>query len=107
MSNPPAINRQIVFAKRPTGQPTLECFRLLTSPLVPPGAGQVLVRNHFLSVDPYIRMRMEEKDSYAPVMALGEVLVGRTVGEIVAGQADGYAEGDWVVGRLGWQDYSL
>ena len=50
---------------------------------------------------------MEEKDSYAPVMRLGEIFVGRTVGQIVAGGIDAFAEGDWVVGRLGWQDYSI
>ncbi len=107
MASLPETNRQVVFVKRPRGAPTLDCFRLTSVPLAPPAAGQVLVRNVYLSVDPYIRMRMEEKDSYAPVMALGEVLVGRTVGEIVAGSIEGYAQGDWVVGRLGWQDYSL
>lgn len=107
MPHSPEINRQVIFAKRPTGKPTLDCFRLVTCPLTSPGTGQVLIRNHFLSVDPYIRMRMEERDSYAPVMALGEVLVGRTVGQVIAGRIGGFAEGDWVVGRLGWQDYSL
>ena len=107
MADLPKNNRQVIFAKRPVGKPALDCFRLVTSPIAPPGAGRVLVRNSLLSVDPYIRMRMEEKDSYAPVMALGEVLVGRTVGEIIAGHIDGFAVGDQVVGRLGWQDCSL
>ncbi len=107
MSQLPETNRQVLFARRPVGKPALDCFRLVTSPLTPPGTGQVLIRNHYLSVDPYIRMRMEEKDSYAPVMAVGEILVGRTVGEVAAGGIDGFAKGDWVVGRLGWQDYSL
>src|SRR6186713_37793 len=103
----PSTHRQIVYAQRPHGTPTPDCFRLATVPLVPPGDGQVLVRNDVLSVDPYIRMRMEEKDSYAPVMAIGETLVGRTVGQVVDSRIDGFAAGDWVVGRLGWQDYSV
>jgi NADPH-dependent curcumin reductase CurA len=106
-SSIPAVNRQIVFAKRPSGKPAPDCFELVTVPLAQPGANQALVRNDFLSVDPYIRMRMEEKDSYAPVMRLGEILVGRTVGQIVASNIDGLDKGDWVVGRLGWQDYSI
>lgn len=103
----PATHRQIVYAQRPHGVPTTACFRLATVPLNRPAEGQVLVRNDVLSVDPYIRMRMEEKDSYAPVMAIGDVLVGRTVGQVVESRAPGFARGDWVVGRLGWQDYSL
>jgi len=103
----PAVHRQIVYAQRPHGTPTADCFQLATVPLQPPAPGQVLVRNDVLSVDPYIRMRMEEKDSYAPVMAIGDVLVGRTVAQVVDSRAEGFAPGDWVVGRLGWQDYSL
>ncbi|MBN9411898.1 MAG: NADP-dependent oxidoreductase [Burkholderiales bacterium] len=104
---PPTRQRQIVYARRPQGVPTTDCFQLVQVPVVRPGPGQVLVRNDVLSVDPYIRMRMEEKDSYAPVMAIGDVLVGRTVGQVLESRADGFAEGDWVVGRLGWQDYSV
>jgi NADPH-dependent curcumin reductase CurA len=103
----PSTQRQIVYAQRPHGTPTLDCFRLATVPLVQPAEGQVLVRNDVLSVDPYIRMRMEEKDSYAPVMAIGDVLVGRTIGQVIDSRAAGFAAGDWVVGRLGWQDYSV
>ena len=103
----PARQRQIIYAKRPQGVPTVDCFQIVQVPVAHTGPGQVLVRNDVLSVDPYIRMRMEEKDSYAPVMAIGDVLVGRTVGQVVESQAAGFAEGDWVVGRLGWQDYSV
>jgi NADPH-dependent curcumin reductase CurA len=102
-----ANNRQVLFQARPQGLPGPECFRLVTTPAPQPRDGEVLVHNRFLSVDPYIRMRMEEKDSYAPVMALGEVMVGRTAGEVVASRAEGWRPGDWVVGRLGWQDYSV
>jgi NADPH-dependent curcumin reductase len=102
----PSRYQRVVFAARPTGLPGPECYRLEEAELLQPARGEVLVCNEYLSVDPYIRMRMEAKDSYAPVMALGEVMVGRTVGQIVASQADGWAPGDWVVGRLGWQTYS-
>ena len=107
MTQPALVNRQILFAKRPDGVPTADCFEMVASPLPPAGPGQVLVHNEFLSVDPYIRMRLEAKDSYAPVMAIGDTLVGRTAGRVVSSQAAGFAAGDWVVGRLGWQDYSL
>ncbi len=103
----PTRHRQIVYAQRPQGAPTTDCFQLAEVPLARPAEGQVLVRNDVLSVDPYIRMRMEEKDSYAPVMAIGDVLVGRTVGQVVESRAPQFAAGDWVVGRLGWQDYSI
>lgn len=103
----PERNTQILFHQRPRGLPTPECFRRVEVPLAPPAEGQVLVRNRVLSVDPYIRMRMEERDSYAPVMAPGEVMVGRTVGEVVASRSPGFAPGDWVVGRLGWQEFSI
>ena len=102
----PLMNRRIVFAKRPDGKPTEDCFRLETVALEALSEGQVLVCNHVLSVDPYIRMRMEAVDSYAPVMAIGELLVGRTVGQVVDSRDPAFQQGDWVVGRLGWQDYS-
>ena len=106
MSSLPAINRQILYAKQPTGIPTLDCFRLVEGPIPSIKAGQVLIRNHYLSVDPYIRIRMEAKDSYAPVMKIGEKMVGRTIGEVVESAADGFAPGDWVVGRMSWEDVS-
>lgn len=99
-------NRQIRFARHPEGMPDASCFSLETSALTSLAEGEVRVRNHYLALDPYIRMRMEKKDSYAPVMALGDVLIGRTAGEVIESRAPEMAEGTWVVGRLGWQDYS-
>lgn len=100
-------NRRILFAKRPEGMPDLDCFALEEAPLAPLEDGQVRVRNRYLALDPYIRMRMEPKDSYAPVMKIGEVMVGRTVGEVVESQDPGLPVGAIVIGRLGWQDYSV
>lgn len=103
----PLVNRQIRFAKRPDGVPGTDCFSLVEEPVSPPTDGQVLVRNDYVSVDPYIRMRMEAKASYAPVMEIGEVLVGRTVGQVIDSRVPAFPVGSWVVGRLGWQDYSV
>ena len=97
----------IVYAKRPVGEPGLDCFKLVQAPLGELGAQQILVRNDYVSVDPYIRMRMEEKDSYAPVMKIGDIMVGRTIAEVIDSRDAGFRPGDWVVGRLGWQDYSV
>ena len=102
-----SINRKIVYAKRPVGEPGLDCFKLVETPIDAAGAQQVLVRNYFVSVDPYIRMRMEEKDSYAPVMKIGEVVVARTIAKVITSRHPDFQAGDWVVGRLGWQDYSV
>jgi len=107
MNERSTINRQIIYAKRPVGEPDLGCFKLVEMPIATPGAGQILVRNDFVSVDPYIRVRMEEKDSYAPVMKIGEIMVGRTIAEVIESHDPEFPAGDWVVGRLGWQDYSV
>jgi NADPH-dependent curcumin reductase len=101
------VNRQIIFAKRPTGEPGLDCFRLVEAPVGALGVDQVLVRNDYVSVDPYIRIRMEEQDSYAPVMKIGDIVVGRTIAQVIASRHPEFQPGDWVVGRLGWQDYSI
>jgi len=101
------INRQIIYAKRPVGEPTLACFELVKAPVAEAGENQVLVRNDFVSVDPYVRIRMEEKDSYAPVMKIGDIMVGRTIAEVIRSRHPQFQAGDWVVGRLGWQDYSI
>lgn len=103
----PQSNRIITFARRPEGLPDASCFALEARPLPAPAEGQVLVENHYLSLDPYIRMRMEARDSYAPVMALGETMVGRTAGRVIESRDAAIPEGSWVVGRLGWQDYSV
>lgn len=103
----PQKNRVVTFARRPEGMPDAGCFALEARPLPALGAGEVLVENHYLSLDPYIRMRMETKDSYAPVMAIGETMVGRTAGRVIESREPAVPVGSWVVGRLGWQDYSV
>jgi NADPH-dependent curcumin reductase CurA len=101
------LNQQILLDSRPEGEPSVANFRLVTSPVPQPQAGQVLVRHHYLSLDPYMRGRMSAAKSYTEPQPLGAVMLGGTVGEVVASQHPGYAVGDHVVGMGGWQTYSL
>jgi hypothetical protein len=103
------INKGIVLASRPSagGKASLDNFELFERPAAQPGPGQVLVRHAFLSLDPYMRGRMEESKSYAASQALGEVMIGGTVGEVVASNNAGFKAGDKVVGMGGWQLYGL
>jgi NADPH-dependent curcumin reductase CurA len=100
-------NRQVLLASRPEGRPLEENFSLVVSPIPEPGDRQVLVRNRWLSLDPYMRGRMMDIRSYAPPVALGEVMVGDTAGEVVASRHPHFRPGDQVVGALGWQLYGL
>ncbi|MGO4330026.1 NADP-dependent oxidoreductase [Cupriavidus sp. 2TAF22] len=99
--------KRIVLASRPTGAVTPDNFRLEEAPVPELAEGQVLVRNHYLSLDPYMRGRMNDSKSYATPQPLGEVMIGGTVGEIVASKNARYAVGDKVVGMLGWQELGV
>ncbi len=101
------INRQILLVSRPQGEAVAENFRLVENPVPALAAGQVLVRHHFLSLDPYMRGRMNDAKSYAKPQNLNEVMGGGTVGEVVESKHPGYAPGDKVVGMGGWQEYSV
>jgi NADPH-dependent curcumin reductase CurA len=100
-------NRQIVLKSRPSGPPTLENFALVESPTPEPADGQVLTRTLFLSLDPYMRGRMNEGRSYAPPVPLGGVMVGQTVGRVISSRDGRFATGDIVVGGGNWQDYAV
>ena len=100
-------NQRIVLASRPAAEPTADNFRLETSELAPIQEGQVLVKHHFLSLDPYMRGRMNEGKSYAQPQPLDAVMIGGTVGEVVDSRHPGYAPGDRVVGMGGWQQFSV
>ena len=102
-----ATYQRIVLASRPQGWVTAENFRLERVPVPVPGPGQVLVRNHYLSLDPYMRGRMEESKSYAESQKLGETMIGGTVGVVEASNNPGFAAGDTVLGMFGWQEYGL
>jgi NADPH-dependent curcumin reductase CurA len=100
-------NRQILLASRPSGFPTEANFNLVETTVPQPGDGQLLVRNHWLSLDPYMRGRMDAVKSYAKCVELGEVMTGGTVGEVVASRHPKFAVGDFVTGALGWQEYAV
>ena len=100
-------NRQITLAARPEGFPKETDFALVEAPVAEPGAGEVLVRARWLSLDPYMRGRMSTTRSYAKATELGEVMTGQVVGEVVASEDRRFAPGDEVVGQLGWQDYAV
>src|SRR5499426_1572026 len=100
------INRQILLRSRPHGPPSLDNFELTETPMPEPGEGEVLMRTLYLSLDPYMRGRMSAAKSYAKPAAVGEPMVGGTVGEIIASRHAGYAVGDTVVGHGGWQQYA-
>jgi len=101
------INRQIHLVSRPSGEASVDNFRLLEKPVGDIADGQVLVRHHFLSLDPYMRGRMNDAKSYAQPQPLGQVMQGGTVGVVVASRHPGYKAGDSVVGFGGWQEYSI
>jgi NADPH-dependent curcumin reductase len=100
-------NKQIHLDNRPTGEAMASNFKLVESQTPVLAAGQVLVRHHFMSLDPYMRGRMNDSKSYAVPQALGQTMGGGTVGEIVESQNDKFKVGDKVVGMGGWQQYSV
>jgi NADPH-dependent curcumin reductase len=101
------VNRRIVLARRPRGAPTLEDFRLERLPAPVAGAGQVLLRTRYLSLDPYMRGRMNEGPSYAPPVVLGEPMTGQTVSVVESSGNPTFQPGDLVLANVGWQDYGV
>ena len=101
------VNQQILLDNRPQGEAVESNFKLVQSPLPTVGDGEVLVRHHYLSLDPYMRGRMNDSKSYAQPQPLGEVMQGGTVGEIVESRHSKFQVGDKVVGMGGWQEYSV
>jgi NADPH-dependent curcumin reductase CurA len=102
-----ATNRQVLLAARPTGFPNTTDFRLAETPIPEPAEGQFLVGISYLSVDPYMRGRMNAARSYADPQKLDEVMGGGAVGKVLASRHSGFAEGEYVVGMFGWQQYAL
>ena len=105
MSN--LVNRQIRLASRPTGWVQTDNFELTEQAAADPADGELLVRNIYMSVDPYMRGRMNDTKSYVPPFQIGEVLQAGVVGQVLASRHDGFAEGDYVSGMLGWENYSI
>ncbi|GAB3680135.1 NADP-dependent oxidoreductase [Salinarchaeum chitinilyticum] len=95
------------FAERPEGEPDHDSFELREEPVPEPVAGELLVRVHYLSVDPYMRGRMDDRESYAEPWDVGDVLKGAVVGEVVESEHDHHDEGDLVTGEGAWAEYSV
>lgn len=102
----PDTLKQIVLASRPTGAPTPDNFRLEEHPMPTPGAGEVLVRVHYMSLDPYMRGRMDDAKSYAASIPVDGKMEGGAVGEIIASGAKGFDVGQFVMGSFGWATHA-
>lgn len=103
----PSINRQFVLASRPTGFPLESNFNLLETPLPKLNSGEFLVRAHYLSLDPYMRGRMNDVKSYAAPVQIGEVMTGGVVGEVVESKHPDFNVGDFAAGQFGWQEFAV
>src|SRR5437773_3606353 len=99
--------RQIVLAARPQGKPQLTDFRLEEAAIPTPSAGQVLLRVNYLSLDPYMRGRMDDRKSYAEPVPLGGVMQGESVAMVIASKHPNYLEGDIVLAHTGWRTHAL
>jgi NADPH-dependent curcumin reductase CurA len=99
--------REIHLAARPEGWPTPDNFAIVEAEVPEPGPGQVLVRNLFISVDPYMRGRMNDVPSYVPPFQVGQVMDGAAVGEVVKSNHPGLSPGDVVLHGLGWREYAV
>jgi NADPH-dependent curcumin reductase CurA len=102
-----AVNCQIVLASRPEGEPSVENFRRIEVPLPEPVAGQVLLQTLYLSLDPYMRGRMSAAKSYAKPVEIGGVMEGGAVSRVLHSRHPGFAAGEIVQGRTGWQSHAL
>lgn len=101
------MNRRIVLARRPQGAPTADDFRLEELPLPTAGPGEVLLRTRFLSLDPYMRGRMNAGPSYAPPVAIDATMTGQTVSVVAASNNPSFSAGELVVANVGWQDFGV
>jgi NADPH:quinone reductase len=102
-----STNRQILLAARPAGFPKDSDFNLVESPIPKPGPGQILVRSIYVSVDPYMRGRMNDVKSYAPPVQIGGLMGGGAVGRVLESNNPTFDNGDIVTGMFGWQEYAV
>lgn len=100
-------NRRFLLRRRPQGEPVAADFELVTEPLPELAEGQFLVRNHYASLDPAMRGWMDDAESYMPPIPLGAPVRASTIGVVAASRAEGFAEGQWVMGLSAIEDYSL
>lgn len=102
-----STNRRIVLASRPQGAPVAYNFRIETADIPSPNEGEILLRSVYLSLDPYMRGRMNDAKSYADPVAIDETMVGGTVCQVVESKHDNFDKGEWVLAFTGWQDYGI
>lgn len=100
-------NRRVVLAQRPNGLPDKSTLKLETTVLPQAGPGEMLLRTSYLSLDPYMRGRMNDTKSYAEPVKLGEVMTGQVIAQVVDTNCDGFEAGDYVLAGSGWQDYAV
>jgi NADPH-dependent curcumin reductase CurA len=100
-------NKEIRFASRPTGMPTLENFKLVDADIPKPNDGEVLVRTLYISVDPYLRGRMREGRSYVLPFAVGQVIESGAIGEVIESRSPKFQRGDRVTGMFGWRFFNV
>jgi NADPH-dependent curcumin reductase CurA len=101
------LRTSIVLKRRPRGEPVAEDFAVHQDPIPIPGPGEVVTRTIWLSIDPYMRGRLREEQTYAVAIQIGEVITGETVGEVTASAHPDFVPGDIVVGARGWQTHSV
>jgi NADPH-dependent curcumin reductase len=101
------LNTRVLLASRPDGWVTTDNFRIVEEPIATPREGEFLVASKFLSLDPYMRGRMNDAKSYAPKVELGHLMIGSAVGEVVESKHQAFAVGDWVIGQFGWQSFAI
>jgi NADPH-dependent curcumin reductase CurA len=101
------LNREVQLVARPQGLPAEDLFEIVETPVPAPAEGQILIRNAYLSVDPYMRPRMNDVRSYVSPFTLGEAMTGGAVGRVVASRNDKFPEGTWVSHQLGWREWAL
>jgi len=104
---PPPTNRRVLLRSRPVGEPKPTDFQMVDTPLPTPGDGEILCRTIWLSLDPYMRGRMNDVKSYSAPVELGQPMVGGTVSEVVESRHPGFTAGDFVLGYGGWQSYHV
>jgi hypothetical protein len=101
------VSREIRLVARPRGFPDEDLFEIAETPIHDPGDGQLLVRNAYFSVDPYMRPRMNDVRSYVAPFTLGEAMTGGAVGQVAASRNPAFREGEWVLHQLGWREWAL
>lgn len=101
------MQKQIILKKRPTGTPSYDDFEMREVPVQSPSKGEILIRTVYISVDPYLRGRMNDAKSYIPPFKLDEAISSGVIGQVEESQSDLFKKGDFVLGSLAWQEYSI